>query len=159
MPDVDDLDRDCPTCGAKPGFQCQKLDGSGARRSGSHLARATMPTDEEIAAEVVEIPARRPGPRPWTGDEARTTVRITGADQVDTWQMMCAFRGMRPHELAREIVIEAIRAAQENHEIQAAVLAARRNKAGLRLVFGGAGSRAGRHELLRIADGDQDAST
>lgn len=100
------------------------------------------------------IPRRKPGPRLVECATMRTSVRILGQAQIDTFRAMCALAGRRPHELAYDIVLEAIRAGQENHEVQELVQAIRRRQSGLRLVCGGPGSRAGRHEMLRIADGE-----
>ena len=117
-----------------------------------------LPSDAEIElaaeAEGHRRRGRRPGPRPWYGAELKTSCRILGIEQVDTFVMMCAMEGRRPHEMVADIVLEAIRAGQENHEIQAAVKAARRSRH-RRLVFGGPGSRMGRRELIRLVRDDE----
>jgi len=84
--------------------------------------------------DQVFIPQRKPGPRPVECETFRTSVRILGTAQVETFRAMCALAGRRPHELAYDIVLEAIRAAQEDPDHQALVAAARRHKSGLRLV-------------------------
>lgn len=96
----------------------------------------------------IVIPRRRPGPRPVECETFRTSVRILGERQVETFRAMCALRGRRPHELAYDLVLEAIRDAQHDHETQALVQAVRRHQSGLRLVYGGPSSRAGRREML-----------
>ncbi len=103
--------------------------------------------------EIV-IPRRKPGPRPVECLTLRTSVRILGEAQVDTFRAMCALLGRRPHELAYDIVLEAIREAQHDHETQALVGAVRRYKSGLRLVYGGPGSRMGRREMLAADEGE-----
>ena len=49
---------------------------------------------------------------------ARTTVRIYGEPAIETWEAMCAASGMRPHELATYIVMQAIQDCQHDHAIQ-----------------------------------------
>jgi hypothetical protein len=44
--------------------------------------------------------------------------RIFGQDQIDTFRAMCALAGRRPHELAADIVLEAILQARHDHEVQ-----------------------------------------
>lgn len=100
------------------------------------------------------LPARRPGPRPYTGEEIKTSCRVLGEAQVETFRAMCALRGRRPHELVADIVLTEIRLAQEDHETQHLVRLIRRSRAGMRLVYGGPGSRAGRREMLRRAGDD-----
>jgi hypothetical protein len=82
----------------------------------------------------------------------KTSVRILGQAQIDTFRAMCALAGRRPHELAYDIVLEAIRAGQEDHPTQELVSAVRRYQSGLRLVHGGPDSRSGRHEMLAVLD-------
>ena len=74
------------------------------------------------------IPRRKPGPRLVECATMRTSVRILGQAQIDTFRAMCALAGRRPHELAYDIVLEAIRAGQENHEVQELVQAIRRRQ-------------------------------
>jgi hypothetical protein len=82
----------------------------------------------------------------------RTSVRILGQAQIDTFRAMCALAGRRPHELAYDLVLDAIREAQHDHETRALVGAVRRYQSGLRLVYGGPRSRAGRREMLGTAE-------
>jgi hypothetical protein len=103
------------------------------------------------------IPRRKPGPRPVECATFRTTVRILGQAQIDTFKAMCALAGRRPHELAYDIVLESIRKAQHDHETQALVSAVRRYQSGRRLVYSGPGSWAGRREMLDTAEEDRDA--
>jgi hypothetical protein len=85
---------------------------------------------------LIFVPPRRPGPRPVTCTTLRTSVRILGDAQVDMFRAMCAAAGRRPHELAADIVLEAIRAAQEDPDHQGMVKAIRLATSGLRLVRG-----------------------
>jgi hypothetical protein len=77
-----------------------------------------------------------------SGDTARlkTSVRVLGQDQVDDFAALCALRGRRPHELAADMVLDAIRAARQDPETARALrtirLARRMHRAGLRLVAG-----------------------
>jgi hypothetical protein len=84
-----------------------------------------------------------------------TSIRIFGQDQIDTFKAMCALAGRRPHELAYDIVLDAIRAARHDHEVQHLVRAVRRRQSGPRLAYGGPGSRMGRAEMLATLQ-DQD---
>lgn len=115
-----------------------------------------MTREQDPGAGHVFLPARRPGPRPFDGEQVKTTCRVLGRAQVDTFLAMCALRGRRPHELVADIVLAAIREGQEDHDTQALVQALRRSRSGLRLVYGGPGSRMGRHEMLRAAGGDDE---
>jgi hypothetical protein len=96
----------------------------------------------------VVIPRRKPGPRPVECATFSTSVRILGQAQIDTFRAMCVLAGRRPHELAYDIVLDAIRDAQHDHGTQALVSAVRRHRSGMRLVYGGPGSRMGRREML-----------
>jgi hypothetical protein len=80
----------------------------------------------------------------------KTSVRILGLEQIDTFPAMSALAGRRPHELAADIVLATIREAERDHATQALVHAARRHQSGLRLVYGPA-SRADRRA---VGDGD-----
>ncbi|SNT60657.1 hypothetical protein SAMN05216276_107842 [Streptosporangium subroseum] len=51
----------------------------------------------------------------------RTSVRVRGERQIRTFLAMCRLAGRRPHELAADLVLAAIRAAQCDHEVQHAV--------------------------------------
>jgi hypothetical protein len=95
---------------------------------------------------------RKPGPRPVECPTLSTSVRILGQAQIDTFRAMCALAGRRPHELAYDIVLDAIREAQHDHDTQALVSSVRRYQSGLRLVYGGPGSRMGRREMLEAGD-------
>jgi hypothetical protein len=64
------------------------------------------------------------------------------------FRAMCAPAGRRPHQLAADIMLAAIREAQHDHATQAFVHAARRYQSGLRLIHGGPDSQAGRREVL-----------
>jgi hypothetical protein len=77
-----------------------------------------------------------------------TSVRIFGQDQVDAFRAICALAGRHPHELAVGIILEAILQSWHDHEVQHLVYAVRRHQTGLRLVYGGPGSAAGRDEML-----------
>lgn len=107
-----------------------------------------------MADDEIFVPRRRPGPRPVTCPTVKTSVRILGQDQIDTFRAMCALAGRRPHQLAADIMLEAIREAQHDHATQALVHAARRYQSGLRLIHGGPDSLAGRREMLAAEDGD-----
>jgi hypothetical protein len=100
------------------------------------------------------IPRRKPGPRPVECETFKTSVRILGERQVETFRAMCALAGRRPHELAADIVLEAIREAQHDHQTQQLVQAVKRYRSGLRLV--GPHSREGRNEMLHAMGDDGD---
>jgi hypothetical protein len=85
----------------------------------------------------------------------KTSVRILGRNQVDTFRAMCALAGRRPHELAADIILDAIRAAEHDHDVQHLVHAVRRYQSGLRLAYSGPGSRAGRGEMLVAMEGPE----
>jgi hypothetical protein len=120
-----------------------------------------------VGDEQREIPRRRRGPRP-AGATFRTSVRILGEAQIETFRAMCAIEGRRPHELAYDIVLEAIRAGQENHQVQELVEAVRAyqaserakneirrrrpGRAGLYLVYDGPDSRMGRREMRALTE-------
>lgn len=87
-----------------------------------------------MADDKIFVPRRRPGPRPVTCPTFKTSVRILGQEQIDTFRAMSALAGRRPHELAADIVLAAIREAQRDHATQALVHAVRRHQSGLRLV-------------------------
>ncbi len=89
-----------------------------------------------MADEYIVIPRRRPGPRPATCPTFKTSMRILGQAQIDTFRAMCALRGRRPHQLVADIVLAAIREAQQDPSTQALVRSARRHQSGLRLVDG-----------------------
>lgn len=42
----------------------------------------------------------------------RFSVVVMGQAQIDTWDAMCALTGRRPHQLAADIVLAAIRQCQ-----------------------------------------------
>ena len=105
-----------------------------------------------MSGDSVFIPRRKPGPRPVECETLKTSVRILGERQVETFRAMCALAGRRPHELAADIVLDAIREAQHDHETQALVQSVKRYRCGLRLVYGGPGSRMGRREMLGSQD-------
>lgn len=88
---------------------------------------------------LIFVPRRKPGPRPVECATFKTSIRILGDAQIDTFRAMCALRGRRPHELAYDIVLAAIRGAQHDHETQAMVAAAKRYRSGLKLVSGEGG--------------------
>jgi hypothetical protein len=73
----------------------------------------------------------------------RTSVAIIGQAQIDMFDAMCAVAGRRPHELAAELVLEAIRASQADPDMQGLVTAARQSRrrraGGLSVVNGGGG--------------------
>ena len=64
----------------------------------------------------------------------KTTARIAGQAQIDTFLAMCALAGRRPHQLVADILLAAIREAQRDESTQAVVRAARRHRSGLQLV-------------------------
>jgi hypothetical protein len=80
---------------------------------------------------------------------AKTTVRILGEAQIETFEAMCFLEHRRPHELAADIVLETIRAGQENHQVQDLVAALRRSRRHLRSVQPGSGAG----EVARRAHG------
>ncbi len=51
----------------------------------------------------------------------KTSVRILGQDQIDTWKAMCLLSGRKPFQMAADVVLAAIREGQEDHEVQALV--------------------------------------
>jgi len=106
-----------------------------------------------MADDEIFVPRRRPGPRPVTCAAFKTSVRVLGLEQVDTFRAMCALAGRRPHEMAADIVLAAIREAQRDRATQALVHAVRRHQSGLRLVYDGPGSRAGRRDMRATGDG------
>jgi hypothetical protein len=65
------------------------------------------------------------GPRPVTGPVLKTSVRIVGQRQIDTFVMMCRAAGRQPHQLAGDIVLGAILQAQHDAATQDLVRAAR----------------------------------
>jgi len=48
----------------------------------------------------------------------KTTVRIYGERQIETFEAMCAVNGRRPHQMAADIMLDAIREARHDHDIQ-----------------------------------------
>ena len=67
------------------------------------------------------LPRRKPGPLSNADlgvPTVKTSVRILGQAQIDTWRAMCALAGRRPFEMAAGIVLAAIREGQEDHEVQ-----------------------------------------
>ncbi len=105
--------------------------------------------------DLVIVPRPGPGPRPVTCPTLKTSVRILGQEQIDTFRAMCALAGRRPHELAADIVLAVIREAQHDHSTQSLVRAVRRHQSGLRLFYGGPGSRMGRREMPAAENGDE----
>lgn len=96
---------------------------------------------------------QKPGPRP-TGRNLKTSVRVLG-DRVDDFEALCHLLRRKPHELAGEMVLEAINTYRADPEIGprvAALADARRQEyarrellergrahpSGFRLVDGGA---------------------
>lgn len=68
----------------------------------------------------------------------KTSVSILGRDQIDAFHAMCLVEGRQPHQLAADIVLEAIRERQADPALQELVGLLRRARSGLRLVQGGA---------------------
>jgi hypothetical protein len=70
----------------------------------------------------------------------KTSVRVLGQDQVDDFAALCALRGRRPHELAADMVLDAIRAARQDPQtapfLRTMRRARRMHRAGFRLVSG-----------------------
>ena len=64
------------------------------------------------------VGCRKPGPRPVTCATMTASARIFGQDQIDTFRTMYALAGRRPHELAADVVLEAILQARHDHEVQ-----------------------------------------
>lgn len=60
---------------------------------------------------------RRPFGRGQTAS-AKTSVLILGDRQTDTFEALCHLRGREPHQLAADMVLEAIREAETDHEVQ-----------------------------------------
>lgn len=101
----------------------------------------------KLAAAGAETPqAAPPGPH----DTRTVTIRIRGERQVRTFDAMCARAGRAPCELAYDLVLDAIRDGQADHETQH--LAALAGEA--TLIHGGPRSAAGRREMLRLLDPD-----
>lgn len=65
----------------------------------------------------------------------KTTTTIAEAD-VDVFRALCALRGRRPHELASELVADALRDAQADPHVREFVRNVRRFKSPLRIVSG-----------------------
>ena len=56
----------------------------------------------------------------YPGQRVKTTASVYGNRQIEIFEAMCASRGRRPHELASDILLDAIREAQHDHEMQEA---------------------------------------
>ncbi len=71
---------------------------------------------------------------------ARTSVRIFGEAQILMFEVMCAVEGRRPHQLAGDIILAAVKAAQEDPQLRDAAENMRRSRhrrrTGLRLIPG-----------------------
>lgn len=67
---------------------------------------------------------------PW----ARTTVRIMGEKQIETFEAMCWLAGRKPHEMAADVILDAIREGQHDHETQALVTSLKRTRRNLRAI-------------------------
>jgi hypothetical protein len=100
--------------------------------------------------DVVLVPSRRPGPRPASCETRDVRIRIYGRRQIEIFEAMCALAGRAPYELAYDLVLDAIRAGQRDHETQH--LAALVGQA--TLIFGGPRSAAGRREMLDLLRDD-----
>lgn len=96
--------------------------------------------------DVVTVPPRRPGPRPAACETRDVKIRIYGRAQIETFEAMCALAGRAPYELAYDLVLDAIRTGQRDHEIQHLAALVRQ----VTLVFGGPRSAAGRREMLAL---------
>jgi hypothetical protein len=83
---------------------------------------------------TIHIPRRRPGPRPVDVENLKTSVRILGTAQVETFRALCALRGRRPHELAADVVLDALTAARDDPAVRDLVRALHQHRSGLRLV-------------------------
>ena len=64
----------------------------------------------------------------------KTTVRIYGERQIAAFEAMCAINSRRPHELAADVVLDAIKEAQGDPGFQQVTQALRRLHSPLRLV-------------------------
>ncbi len=53
----------------------------------------------------------------------KTSCVIMGDRQIQTFEAMCLIEGRRPHEMVADIVLEKIRKAQHDHEVQEVVAA------------------------------------
>jgi hypothetical protein len=73
----------------------------------------------------------------------KMTARVMGQRQIDLWRAMMAYHGRRSHELAADILLEAIRAAEEDPEITDLARAIRRSTSRLQLVEGVPDDEAG----------------
>lgn len=51
----------------------------------------------------------------------KTSVRVTGLQQVDEFHALCALFGRRPHELAADMVLAGIRGYREDLDVAARV--------------------------------------
>jgi len=77
-----------------------------------------------MADEIWYRARRKPGPRSNADlgvPTFKTSVRILGQDQIDTWRAMCLLAGRRPFQMAADVVLAAIREGQHDHEVQALV--------------------------------------
>jgi hypothetical protein len=77
----------------------------------------------------------------------RTTVRIYGDLQIETFEAMCAVLARRPHQLAADMVLDGIRKGRRDKNIQSVVASIRGRRRetarrGLRLIRGGDGRSA-----------------
>jgi hypothetical protein len=66
----------------------------------------------------------------YPGPQVKTLASIIGDRQIETFEAMCPISGRRPHEMASDVVLDAIRAAQHDHEVQDVVQSLRALRAG-----------------------------
>lgn len=68
----------------------------------------------------------------------KTSMRVLGQDQVDDFEALCVLRGRRPHQLAADMVLDAIRVARSDPETASFLRTMRRarrmHRAGLHVV-------------------------
>lgn len=48
----------------------------------------------------------------------KTSVKVLGQAQIEVFEALCRLHGRAPHEVAADLVLSAIRAARDTHEIQ-----------------------------------------
>lgn len=56
----------------------------------------------------------------------KTSCMVLGERQIETFEAMCAIAGRKPYQLVADIVLDAIREAQADHDVQALVVHSRR---------------------------------
>lgn len=63
-----------------------------------------------------------------------TQTRIVGDRQIDLFEAMCVLNGRKPHELASDLVLDAIRSAATDPNVTRLVRDVKRHRRGLHVV-------------------------